>query len=86
MLIHGYGGTSVFMWKILAQMAPYAHVFAIDLYGQGLSSRPNFDLTTDKYDETVEFFCGAIEEWRLQKGLTEPFSLMGHSYGGYTSI
>ena len=33
LLIHGYGGTGVFMWKILAQLAPYAHVYAIDLYG-----------------------------------------------------
>ena len=82
-LIHGYGATGVFFFKMMAQLAKYVHVFAIDQYGTGNSERPCFKIKD--YDETVSFFADAIEGWRKELGL-EDFHLLGHSFGGYTAF
>ena len=82
-LIHGYGATGVFFFKMMAQMSKYAHVYAIDQLGTGSSDRPCYN--TKDYDETVSFFAEAIEAWRKELGI-EDFHLMGHSFGGYTAF
>lgn len=82
-LIHGYGASGVFYWKMISQLSKYFHVYSIDQLGMGTSSRPDFNLKD--YDETVEFFCGAIESWRKEVGIEDEYILMGHSFGGYTA-
>jgi pimeloyl-ACP methyl ester carboxylesterase len=74
------------MWKIMAQLAKNFHVYALDLYGMGLSSRPDFNYKRNQFEETVQFFCDAIEDWRIYNKIDSQFSLLGHSFGGYTAI
>lgn len=81
-LIHGYGATSLYWFKVIPHLAQYFRVYSIDQYGTGQSSRPHFYVET--FEETVEFFCSAIDEWRKQLKI-ENFILMGHSFGGYTA-
>ena len=82
-LIHGYGHSAVFYFKIMAQLSKHFHVYAIDQYGTGSSCRPCYN--TKDYEETVKFFTDAIEGWRRELDL-EDFHLMGHSFGGYTAF
>ena len=42
LLIHGYMGSSLNMFKIFKLLEPDYHVYAIDLLGKGCSSRPVF--------------------------------------------
>lgn len=80
-LVHGFGGTSLFWWKVMSQLSQYCHVYAVDQFGTGQSSRPEFDF--DSQEKTVKFFCEALEAWRVKLKI-EDFTLMGHSFGGYT--
>jgi len=60
---------------------PHFQVHALDTYGMGLSSRGNWnDNFTPK--EAVDYFVGAVEEWRKAVGLKR-FILVGHSFGGF---
>jgi len=69
-------------YKMLKKLSETYQVYAIDLIGMGLSSRPNFICTTT--EETVALFTGTIEKWRETLGLHK-FVLVGHSFGGYMS-
>lgn len=80
-LVHGYGATAVFWCQVIIQLAKDYHVYAIDQYGMGLSAKPDFDFKD--HAETTNFFCDAIDEWR-ERCKIDQFSLMGHSFGGYT--
>lgn len=81
-LIHGYGASGVFYANMIHYLKEYFHVFAIDQYGTGLSSRPIFE--PHQLEEAENFFCGAIEEWRLKLKI-DNFILVGHSFGGFTA-
>ena len=83
LLIHGYGATGVFYWKVLRQLKDHFHIFAIDLYGKGNSSRPPFK--DFSYQATCSFFCDAIHEMTQILGFNE-YSLGGHSFGGYIAV
>jgi len=83
LLLHGYGGSSLVFWKMMAKLKDKYHVYAIDQYGTGQSSRPDF--YHFEFDNTVDFFCGAIKEWRNIVGLNK-YSYLGHSLGGYTAV
>jgi len=52
---------------MLAPLAKHYRVFAIDLLGMGLSSRPEFHLT--KTQETIDFFVDTLELWRKKLSL-----------------
>lgn len=80
-LVHGFGATSIFWFKVIPLLSKKFHVYAIDQLGTGQSSHPEFNI--NGFEETVDFFCGAIEEWRKALNI-ENFILMGHSFGGYT--
>lgn len=82
-LIHGYGATAVYYYKVIAQLVRKFHVYAFDLYGKGNSARPKF--RSYEYEDAVSFFVLAIEEWREKLGIKE-FQLAGHSFGGYVSV
>lgn len=79
-MLHGYGGSSVFYYKMLKQLSRFYDIYCIDLLGMGLSSRPEFKCETT--EETIYFFLESIEKWRIAIGL-EKFYLCGHSFGGY---
>ena len=82
-LIHGYGGSSIVFWRMVAKMRDSYHVYAIDQYGTGLSHRPEYK--KKDYEHAEELFCGAIEDWRVKQGIKD-FYMLGHSFGGYTAV
>eukprot|EP01016_Furgasonia_blochmanni_P048594 TRINITY_DN725_c0_g1_i10.p1 TRINITY_DN725_c0_g1~~TRINITY_DN725_c0_g1_i10.p1 ORF type:complete len:393 (-),score=77.80 TRINITY_DN725_c0_g1_i10:235-1413(-) len=82
LLIHGYGGTGLFFLDMLRELSQYYRVFAIDLYGMGLSSHPRFTITGE--DETINFFVDSIERWR-QKLQIDEMEIAGHSFGGFVA-
>lgn len=79
-LVHGYGATGVFYYKLIADLKNDFHVFAIDLYGFGQSSRP--EISSFEYDDCLGFFLNPFEEWRLSLQI-EDFILVAHSLGAY---
>ena len=63
-------------------------VFALDLLGWGLSSRPEFKIQKGDGDEinaAEGFFVESLEAWRKAHQL-EKMTLGGHSMGGYLSV
>lgn len=82
LLIHGFGATGVYFWKLMRQLKDKFHIFAIDHYGKGNSSRPPF--TDYSYEATCNFFVEAISEFADLMNL-ENYYLLGHSFGGYVS-
>jgi proline-specific peptidase len=79
-LIHGYGGSNVFYFKMLKNLSEHFQVISFDLLGMGLSSRPAFNC--DSTEQTIEFFVQSIENWRKNLNLNN-IILCGHSFGGY---
>ena len=57
-LLHGYANGSLYFYRNLMGLSQhFGHVYALDMMGWGLSSRPKFDLVTD---ESV--FEGSVHE------------------------
>jgi cardiolipin-specific phospholipase len=63
----------------------FQNVYAIDMLGWGLSSRPDFILKDDSVETTEQFFVESLESWR-KKNKIEKMILAGHSMGGYFSV
>lgn len=82
-LIHGYGSSAVYFFKVIAQLSRYFHIYAFDQFGVGLSSRPKVDLS--EFETTSKFLTNAIEEWRLTLNIKD-FIIAAHSFGGFTAI
>ena len=82
-LLHGYGVTAVSFAKMIAQLKDKFHIFAIDLPGNGNSSRPTFNKY--EYEDAVDYFILKIEEWRKKLKINN-FHLIGHSFGGYLAV
>jgi abhydrolase domain-containing protein 5 len=81
-LIHGYGSGAAFYYKMIANLKDIFHIYAIDMFGFGSSSRP--PLPSFDFSEVVQFFVDGLEGWRQVLNL-QNFVLMGHSLGGYIS-
>lgn len=81
-LIHGYGSGAAFYYKMIANLKDIFHIYAIDMFGFGSSSRPT--LPSFEFNEVVQFLVDGIEGWRQALNLRD-FVLMGHSLGGYIS-
>jgi len=79
-MLHGYGGTGLFFFKLFKDLSEHYKIYTIDHLGMGLSSRPNFDC--ESVEDTTDFFIESLEAWRKSVGL-ESFILCGHSFGGY---
>ena len=42
-LVHGYAAAAVFYFKVIAALKDKFHIYSIDLFGLGSSSRPKID-------------------------------------------
>ncbi|CAL1289927.1 unnamed protein product [Larinioides sclopetarius] len=78
-LLHGFAcGLGVWIMN-LDSLSSSRSVYAVDLLGFGLSSRPPF--SSDALEAEMQFFI-SLEKWRESIGL-DKFILLGHSFGGY---
>lgn len=85
-LQHGYMNGGLYFYRNLVGLTSYfENVYAIDMLGWGLSSRPTFDLRDNSVETTEEFFVESLEEWR-KKNKIDKMILAGHSMGGYLSV
>ena len=93
-LLHGYAIGSLFFYRNLLGLSSHHFngvVYALDMLGWGLSSRPRFELKEKgqgldgEVDMTEQFFVESLEAWRKAHNL-DKMTLCGHSMGGYFSI
>jgi cardiolipin-specific phospholipase len=90
LLIHGYSQSAAQYYAALPVLANEykGRVYAIDLFGCGLSSRPAWN---KGFGEAVElkvaedYFVDTLEEWRKAMKLKKMI-VVGHSIGGYLSV
>jgi len=81
-LIHGYGGSAAQFYAIYKGLMENFSIYAVDMIGMGGSTRAAFNCRNGV--EADNFFINFVEAWRAKMDLTD-FTLIGHSYGGYTS-
>lgn len=90
-LLHGYMNGSLYFYRNLLGLSNRysGGVYAFDLLGWGLSSRPPFKpkaIAGKKYDDDThvaeQIFVESIEEWRKAQKI-EKLTLGGHSMGAY---
>ncbi|KAE8789277.1 Abhydrolase domain-containing protein 4 [Hordeum vulgare] len=81
-MVHGYGASQGFFFRNFDALANRFRVIAIDQFGWGGSSRPDFDCRSTQ--ETEAWFIDSFEEWRKAKNFSN-FILLGHSFGGYVA-
>lgn len=80
-IVHGYGGSGVLMYRLFKDLSRVFRVIAIDILGMGSSSRPPFTCETG---EEADMYCMEfMEKWRVAMKDLDFFVLAGHSYGGY---
>jgi len=94
-LVHGFTGALAF-WRDLAKtLALEGHtVYAIDMLGWGLSSRPhtfaNWEWTQrmggkrKTVENVAAFWVSSLADWREGVGITN-FHIVGHSLGGWVA-
>jgi cardiolipin-specific phospholipase len=88
-LLHGYANGALYFYRNLFGLASSpvsSAVYALDLLGWGLSSRPRFDLIgNDPVEDAESFFVESLEAWRIKNNIPKMI-LGGHSMGGYLSV
>mmetsp|Transcript_6054 Transcript_6054/g.9102 ORF Transcript_6054/g.9102 Transcript_6054/m.9102 type:complete len:437 (-) Transcript_6054:116-1426(-) len=91
-LLHGYANGALYFYRNLLGLSNHSFegtVYALDLLGWGLSSRPQFKTKTleghDRISVTEDFFVESLEQWRKAHKL-EKITLAGHSLGGHISV
>lgn len=77
-LLHGLSGSTQVWSKNLAELSRHTRCIAVDLPGNGLSSKGDYTFSMSFYAETIFQF---IESLGLQR-----VALLGHSMGGQISI
>lgn len=65
----------------------FPSIYALDMLGWGLSSRPEFNqIVNGTSSEAAEdFFVESLEAWRSEQNI-DRMILAGHSFGGYMSV
>lgn len=81
-MIHGMGSSS-HDWD---HLAPALHVsgystYEVDLLGHGDSPKPD-----DPKEYHMQAVYQSLQDWLDEMGIEKPFSLVGHSMGGYLSM
>lgn len=61
-MIHGLGGGGAVFYKMIKHLRNHFEVYTIDLLGQGMSGRPNYEIKHD-FDSTVAYFTDSIHAW-----------------------
>lgn len=85
-LLHGYMNGSLYFYKNFHGLARhFKTIFALDMLGWGLSSRPTFHLRDETIETAEAFFVESLEAWR-EKNNIDKMMLGGHSMGGYLSV
>eukprot|EP00555_Chaetoceros_dichaeta_P006803 CAMPEP_0198275846 /NCGR_PEP_ID=MMETSP1447-20131203/64996_1 /TAXON_ID=420782 /ORGANISM="Chaetoceros dichaeta, Strain CCMP1751" /LENGTH=427 /DNA_ID=CAMNT_0043970751 /DNA_START=485 /DNA_END=1768 /DNA_ORIENTATION=+ len=91
-LLHGYANGALYYYRNLVGLSNNHFggvVYALDMLGWGLSSRPSFKMKSvegcDDVDMAEQFFVESLEAWRKAHKL-EKMTLGGHSLGGYMSV
>jgi cardiolipin-specific phospholipase len=85
-ILHGYMNASAYFYRNLMGLSSYFNsIYALDMLGWGLSSRPKFDLIDDSVETAEDFFCESLEQWRVAQKI-DTMILAGHSMGGYLSV
>lgn len=91
-LLHGYMNGSLYFYRNLLGLSDHSSggtVYALDMLGWGLSSRPPFKTKTieghDEVHAAEQFFVESLEAWR-QAHKIDKMNLGGHSMGGYLSV
>lgn len=79
LFVHGLGHALIAWQKNVTALAKKYKIIAIDLPGNGLSSK---DIN---YPYSMAFFADAVRDFIIQKGLTNVF-LIGHSMGGQVAL
>jgi len=57
-IIHGYGSGGAMYFRLIKELAPYFHLFIVDLLGMGCSGRPEYNFKEP--DEAEEFFVDSL--------------------------
>ena len=85
-LLHGYCGASLYFYQNLNGLSHhFKKVYALDMFGWGLSSRPPFETIDNTVESTEAVFVESLEAWRHANGI-DKMMLGGHSMGGYFSV
>ncbi|KAG7352730.1 alpha/beta fold family hydrolase [Nitzschia inconspicua] len=87
-LLHGYMNAGAYFYRNFGGLSKYfSKIYALDMLGWGLSSRPDFcQIVNGQSTETAEeFFVESLEAWRSENQI-DRMILAGHSFGGYMSV
>lgn len=91
-LLHGYMNAGAYFYRNLGGLAHYyTNIYALDMLGWGLSSRPSMKELVDRnnrslsIDTAEDFFVESLEAWRAAHDI-DRMILCGHSMGGYMSV
>ncbi len=76
--IHGIGQAMYTFRKNVRVLSEYCHVISIDLWGHGLSSKPEIDYTIDDFSRLIIEFMDAME--------IKQASLLGFSTGAVIAL
>jgi pimeloyl-ACP methyl ester carboxylesterase len=78
LLIHGFGASVYHFRYNIPILARDYHVFAFDMLGFGLSSKPLQEYPAEVWrDQTIDFICNVIGK---------PTTVAGNSLGGFTAL
>jgi pimeloyl-ACP methyl ester carboxylesterase len=92
-LLHGYMNGAGYFYRNFAGLArSFPQLYALDLLGWGLSSRPPWPLSRtaiandpDPIAASERFFVDSLEAWRQAERI-DKMILAGHSMGGYLAV
>jgi cardiolipin-specific phospholipase len=87
-MLHGYMNAGAYFYRNFGGLSQYFQsIYALDMLGWGLSSRPSFDHVVDKKSVKAaeDFFVESLEAWRSEHNI-DRMILAGHSMGGYMSV
>jgi len=86
--LHGYMNAGAYFYRNLGGLSSYfQNVYAVDMLGWGLSSRPPFDevIASETIESADNFFVESLEAWRSMNDI-DKMILSGHSFGGYVAV